>query len=56
MRNLHKILVGKPEGKRLFKRPGRGWYDNIRMHLRETGWEGADWMNVAYVGTGSGFL
>jgi hypothetical protein len=37
-------LVGKPEGKRAFRRPGRRWEDNIRMDLGEMGWEGVDWM------------
>jgi hypothetical protein len=31
MRNAYKILVGKPEGKRPFGRPGHKWKDNIRM-------------------------
>jgi hypothetical protein len=39
-RKVYKVLVGKPEG----KRPGRGWEDGIRMDLRETGWEDADWI------------
>jgi len=33
MRNEHKILVGKPEGKRPSGRPKRIWEDNIRMDL-----------------------
>jgi len=40
-------LVGKPEGKRPLGRPRRRWEDNIRAHLRETGWEGVDWMHMA---------
>jgi hypothetical protein len=39
MRNTNKILIGKPEGKRLLGRPTRKWEDNIRMDLRQTGWE-----------------
>jgi hypothetical protein len=35
VRNILKILVGKPEGKRIFGRPRRRWEDNIRMYLRE---------------------
>jgi len=42
MRNAHNILVEKREGKRLPGRPRRTWEDNIRMNLRETGWEGVD--------------
>jgi hypothetical protein len=39
MRNAYNILCGKREGKRLLGRPRRKWEDNIRMELRETGWE-----------------
>jgi hypothetical protein len=31
MLNVYKMLVGKPEGKRPFGRPRRGWGDNISM-------------------------
>jgi hypothetical protein len=34
------VLVGKPEGKRPLGRPKRRWEDEIRMDLREIGWEG----------------
>jgi hypothetical protein len=37
-RNLCKIFVGKPEGKRPLGRPRRRWEDGIRMNLREIGW------------------
>jgi hypothetical protein len=47
MRNAYKILVGKPEWKRPLKRPGYRWEDNIKMDLRETGWEGVDWIHLA---------
>jgi len=40
MINVYEILVGKVEGKRPFGGPGRRWEDNIRMDLREIGWEG----------------
>jgi hypothetical protein len=33
-RNAHKILVGKPEGKRPLGRPRRRWVDNIKMDLK----------------------
>jgi hypothetical protein len=46
-RNEYKISVGKPEGKRPLTRPGCRWEDNIRMDLREIGWKGVDWMNLA---------
>jgi hypothetical protein len=35
-RNVYKVLVGKPEGKRPLGRPRRRWEDGIRMNLRET--------------------
>jgi hypothetical protein len=41
------ILVGKPEGKRPQGRPRRRWEDNIRMDLREIGWGGMDWIDLA---------
>jgi hypothetical protein len=47
MRNAYSISAGKPEGKRPFGRFRRTWEDNIRMDLREVGWEGVDWMLVA---------
>jgi hypothetical protein len=46
-RNACRILVVKPEGKRPLGRPRRRWEDNIRMDLREIGWGGMDWINVA---------
>jgi hypothetical protein len=42
-----RILVGKPEGRRPFGRPRRRWVDNIKVDLRETGWDGMDWTDVA---------
>jgi hypothetical protein len=39
--------VGKPEGKRPLGRPRRRWEDNIRMDLREIGWGGMDWIDLA---------
>jgi hypothetical protein len=39
--------VGKPEGKRLLGRPRRRWVDNIKMELREIGWDGMDWIDLA---------
>jgi len=40
MRNSCNILVGKPEGKKTLRRPRRRWED-IRMDLREIGWQAA---------------
>jgi hypothetical protein len=36
-RKVHKVLVGKPEGKRPLRRPRHRWEDGIRMDLREIG-------------------
>jgi hypothetical protein len=49
-RNTYRILVGKPQGKRPLGRPRRRWMDNIKMDLRETGWDGMDWTDVAQDG------
>ena len=45
-RGVHRVLVGKPEGKRPLGRPRRRWEDNIKMHLQEVGGVG-DWMELA---------
>jgi hypothetical protein len=39
-RNLYKVLVGKPKGKRPLGRPRHSWEDWIRIYLREIGWVG----------------
>jgi hypothetical protein len=46
-RNTYRILVGKPEGKRPLGRPRHRWVDNIKMHLREIGWDGVGWIDRA---------
>ena len=46
-RVVHKVLVGKPEGKRPSGRPRRRWEDNIKMDLEEVGRGGGDWMEFA---------
>jgi hypothetical protein len=46
-RNAYRILMGKPEGKRPLGSPRRRWADNIKMDLRETGWRGMDWFDLA---------
>ena len=55
-RGVHKVLVGKPEGKRPLERPRRRWEDNIKMDFRK--WEGIvgtgwSWLRI---GTGGGRL
>jgi hypothetical protein len=46
-RNAYRILVGKPEEKRPLGRPRRRWEDNIIMDVREIGWGGMDWIDLA---------
>jgi hypothetical protein len=46
-RNVYRVLVGKPEGKRQLGRPRRRWEDGIRMDLREIGWGSVDWIQLA---------
>jgi hypothetical protein len=47
MRNAYKILGGKPEWKGPLVRLKRRWEDNLRMDLKEIGWEGVNWMHLA---------
>jgi hypothetical protein len=49
-RNAYRILVGKPEGKRPLGRLRYRWVDNIEIDLREIGWDGMDWINLAQDG------
>jgi hypothetical protein len=44
-RNVCRILVGMPEGKRPLGRPRRRWLDNIKMDLREIRWDGMYWIS-----------
>jgi hypothetical protein len=46
-RNVYRVLIGKPEGKRPLGRPRRRWEDGIRMDLREIGWGSVDWIHLA---------
>ena len=43
-RGVHRVLVGKPEGKRLLGRQRRKWEGNIEMGLQEVGKGGGDWI------------
>jgi hypothetical protein len=45
--NAYRILVGKPKGKRPLGRQRHGWVDNIKMDLREIGWNGMDRTDLA---------
>ena len=46
-RGVHKVLVGKPEGKRPLGRLRRRWEDNIKMDLQEVGRGCEDWIELA---------
>ena len=46
-RGVHRVLVGKPEGKRPLGRPRCRWEDNIKMDLQEVGGGCGDWMELA---------
>ena len=46
-RGVHRVLVGKPEGKRPFGRPRRRWEGNIKMDLQGVGRGRGDWMELA---------
>jgi hypothetical protein len=49
-RNACRILVGKPEGKRPVGRPRCSCVDNVKLDLRERGWGGMDWIDLAQDG------
>jgi hypothetical protein len=46
-KNVYRLLVGMPEGKRPLGRPRSRWVDNIKMDLLEIGWGGVDWIGLA---------
>jgi hypothetical protein len=56
-RSSFRVLVGKPEGRKPFRRPRRRWENNIKMDLREVRWEGVEagsiWLRI---GTGGWLL
>ena len=54
-RSVYRVLVGKPEGKRLLGRPWRRWEDNIKMILK---WDVVIWTRLIWlrIGTGGGHL
>jgi hypothetical protein len=45
-RNPYRLLVGKPDGKRPLGRQRRMLMDNIKMDLREIGWDGMGWIEL----------
>jgi hypothetical protein len=46
-RGVYRVLVGRPEGKRPLGKPRRRWEDKIKMDLRETGIDEANWIQLA---------
>ncbi|KAJ4447311.1 hypothetical protein ANN_09315 [Periplaneta americana] len=46
-KNAYRVLLGRPEGKRHLGRPRRRWEDNIKMDLREVGYNDRKWINLA---------
>jgi hypothetical protein len=46
-RNVYRLLLGKPEGKRPLGRPRRRWIDKIKMDLLEIGVNVVDWIDLA---------
>jgi hypothetical protein len=51
-RGVHRVLVGKPEGKRPLGKPRRRWEDNIKMDVQEVGGGRGDWKELAQDGDG----
>jgi hypothetical protein len=51
-KGVHRVLVGKPEGKRPLVRPRRRWEDTIKMDLQEVGRGRGDWMKLTQDGDG----
>jgi hypothetical protein len=47
-RNVYRLLLGKPEGKRPLEKPRYRWIDNIKMDLVEVEWGGVDWIGLAH--------
>ena len=43
---VYRVLVGKPEGKRLLGRSRSRWEDNIKMDIQEVGCGGMDWIDM----------
>jgi hypothetical protein len=54
-RNVYRVLMGKPEGKRPLERPMRRWENGMKMDLREIGrgggvWSGFTWLRIRIAG------
>jgi hypothetical protein len=46
-RGVHRVLVGRPDGKRPLGRPRHRWEDNIKLDVREIGIDGVNWIRLA---------
>jgi hypothetical protein len=46
-RIAYRLLVGKPEGKRLLGKPRHKWVDIVQMDVGEVGWSDVDWIGLA---------
>ena len=53
---MYRVLLEKPEGRRLLGRPRRRWVDNIMMNLQEVGCRYMDWIGLARIETDAGRL
>jgi len=49
-RGACRMLVDRPERKRLLRRPRHRWEENIKMYIQELGWAGMDWIDQAQDG------
>ena len=47
MQDAYRVLVGRPERKKLLERPRRKWEDNFKMDLREVGCDTGEWIDLA---------
>jgi hypothetical protein len=55
-RGMHMGYWWERQGRRPLGRPRRIWVGNIKIALRDMGWDGMDWIDVAQVGTSGGLL
>jgi hypothetical protein len=55
-RNALRVLAGKREGKRPLGKPRRRLVDNIKIYIRDIGWDVMDWIDVAQDRTSGGLL
>jgi hypothetical protein len=51
--NAYRIFLGKLEGKRPLGRPRSRWVDNIKLDLREIGWDGMVWAGLIWLKIGT---